>query len=110
MAIYANISIDQGADFSTQITVEDATGYGADLTGYNIFGQIRKTYSSTNKVDFVCSHVNAGEGIIQIKLVNSVTNSMKPGRYVYDVEVVSPAGEITRVVEGQVSITPGVTR
>jgi hypothetical protein len=110
MAIYSNITIDQGSDFSTQITVEDATGYGANLTGYTIFGQIRKTYTSTNKVDFICSHVNAAEGVIQIKLVNSVTNNMKPGRYVYDVEVVSSAGEITRVVEGQLEITPGVTR
>jgi hypothetical protein len=36
---------------------------------------------------------------------------MKPGRYVYDVEVrVGVNGDITRIVEGQLEITPGVTR
>ena len=34
---------------------------------------------------------------------------MKAGRYVYDVEINS-GGTITRVVEGQVEVTPGVTR
>jgi len=110
MAIYSNLTIDQGADFQTQITVEDSTGYGADLTGYTIFGQIRKTYTSTNKVDFICNHINAASGVIEIKLVHTTTSTMKPGRYVYDVEVRSPAGERTRVVEGQVEIMAGVTR
>jgi hypothetical protein len=35
---------------------------------------------------------------------------MKPGRYVYDVEIVDGDGKRTRVVEGQFEITPGVTR
>ena len=34
---------------------------------------------------------------------------MKPGRYVYDVEITSPGGVTTRVVEGQVEVTAGVT-
>jgi len=110
MAIYSNIQIDQGSDFSTQITVEDATGNGADLTGYQLFGQIRKTYTSANKIDFICLPVNAAMGIIEIRLVYTTTDAMKPGRYVYDVEIVSPGGAHTRVVEGQVEITPGVTR
>ena len=35
---------------------------------------------------------------------------MKAGRYVYDVEITSSAGTKTRVLEGQVEITPGVTQ
>jgi hypothetical protein len=36
---------------------------------------------------------------------------MKPGRYVYDIEIKNGAdGTITRVLEGQVEVTPGVTR
>ena len=36
---------------------------------------------------------------------------MKPGRYVYDVEIVHDvSGSVTRVVEGQMEITPGVTQ
>ena len=35
---------------------------------------------------------------------------MKPGRYVYDIEIRSSAGVKTRVLEGQMEIMPGVTK
>jgi hypothetical protein len=35
---------------------------------------------------------------------------MKPGRFVYDVEITASGGSKTRVLEGQVEITPGVTQ
>ena len=35
---------------------------------------------------------------------------MKPGRYVYDVIVMSDGNVPTRVLEGQLEITPSVTR
>jgi hypothetical protein len=35
---------------------------------------------------------------------------MKPGRFVYDVEILSGTGTRTRVLEGQVEVTPGVTQ
>ena len=111
MAIYSNLTIDQGSDFQTEITVEDAAGNDANLTGYTVAGQIRKTYTSITKYDFVCTIPYPTQGLIQIKLPNTVSDAMKAGRYVYDVEVrVGGAGDITRVVEGQLEITPGVTR
>ena len=57
------------------------------------------------------SNEEALQGIIEIKLPNSVTNAMKAGRYVYDIEIKQTStGEIGRVIEGQVQITAGVTR
>ncbi len=35
---------------------------------------------------------------------------MKAGRYVYDIEITSGSGTKTRVLEGQLEITPGVTQ
>jgi hypothetical protein len=36
---------------------------------------------------------------------------MKAGRYVYDVEITqTSSGAVTRVLEGQVEVTPGVTQ
>jgi len=35
---------------------------------------------------------------------------MKPGRYVYDIEITKTSSGIkTRVIEGQLHVTPGVT-
>ena len=83
----------------------------ADLTGYTGAGQIRKSYSSTTKVDFTVTVTNTLKGILTIALSNAQTNTMKSGRYVYDVEITKTAGGVkTRVVEGQLTINPGVTQ
>jgi hypothetical protein len=110
MAVVANITIDQGSAFDSTIDVEDASGNAANLSGYTARGQIRKTYASSTAVDFSASILNATAGTIRITLDGTQTAAMKAGRYVYDVEIVSSAGIITRVVEGQVEITPRVTR
>ena len=110
MAIYSNLSVDQGSTFTVYIDVTDADGDSFDLTGYTVAGQIRKNYNSLTAVDFSATLHNASGGVIGLNLTDTQTDAMKAGRYVYDVEVVSPGGEKTRVVEGQVEVFAGVTR
>ena len=43
MAVLSNLTIDQGADYSADIIVEDGNGNVANLTGYTVAGQIRKS-------------------------------------------------------------------
>ena len=110
MAVLSNLSVDQGSDFSAEVVVEDSSGDVANLSGYTGAGQIRKTYSSTAYTAFGVTVTNAGNGVLTLTLANGVTNAMKAGRYVYDVEITKTSdGEVTRVVEGQVTINPGVT-
>ena len=110
MAVLSNLSVDQGSDFSAEVVVEDSSGDVANLSGYTGAGQIRKTYTSSTKVDFGVVVTNATSGLLTLTLSNTVTNAMKAGRYVYDVEITKTSnGEKTRVVEGQVTINPGVT-
>jgi hypothetical protein len=111
MAVFANISIDQGSDFSSTITVEGADGLMVNLANYSARGQIRKTYTSLTAVNFQAAIQSEEGGTILISLTNEQTRIMKPGRYVYDVEIVHDVSEsVTRVVEGQVEITPAVTQ
>ncbi len=111
MAIYANLSIDQGSDFTEELKVRDATGGIVPLTGYTVEGQIRRHPSSNTKYDFICSISGAAQGLISIGLTSTVSNSMKPGRYQYDVEVKKTStGVVTRIVEGQLEIAAGITR
>jgi len=111
MAVYSNIVIDQGADYSASIDVTDSDGDTIDLSGYTAAGQIRKTYSSSTAVNFTVSIASpATAGTLNIGLSNTQTNAMKAGRYVYDVEITNTGGVKTRVLEGQVEITPGVTQ
>jgi hypothetical protein len=112
MAIVANLIIDQGSDFTSTITVEDTVGNLLDLTNYTIQGQVRKTYTSSTSYAFTCTKLTSqGPGKLRIELSPTQTGSMKPGRYVYDVEIVHVSGTpVIRVVEGQVTVTPRVTR
>ena len=109
MAVYANLTVDQGTDFSSNVDVTDADGDAISLVGYTVKGQIRKHYNSSTAVDFQASISNAAAGIISLALSAATTNGMKAGRYVYDVEI-DQAGTKTRVLEGQLEVMPGVTQ
>lgn len=109
MAVYANLTVDQGSDFSVEITVANDVG-SIDITNYTYRGQIRKTYSSSTAVDFYTSAADPASGKLDISLSALKTSAMKAGRYVYDVEIVDSIGNVTRVVEGQLEVTPRVTR
>lgn len=110
MAVYANLFVDQGTDFMSTINLEGGTGSSFDLTDYTIRAQMRKTYTSSRSTDFVANITDPTLGIAQIELSAEQTSYLKAGRYVYDVEVISPDGVVYRVVEGQIEVSPRVTR
>jgi len=109
MAIYANLVVDQGTDFSSFITLEDTAGATVDLTGYTAARMIRRTYLYTTSVSFTTSIPDPTTGEIKIQLDATTTGNMKAGRYVYDLEITSSGGAVSRVVEGQLEVNPGVT-
>ena len=46
MATISNIFINQGADFSTTVTISDSDGTALNLAAFTALAQIRKTYES----------------------------------------------------------------
>jgi hypothetical protein len=112
MASYANLIVDQGADFETTVVLEDERSDPINLTTYALTGQIRRTYKSTTATNFVLSNVGVPtNGVIMIRLLGSVSATMKSGRYVYDVYAKSVSQNKTyKVLEGMLEIVPGVTR
>jgi hypothetical protein len=109
MAVKANLQIDQGSDFSATIDLVDATGAVYNLTAHTIAAQMRKNYASSTASTFNASHNGAG-GRIQLTMASSNTSIIEPGRYLYDVEIRSSGNTVTRVVEGVITVTPGITR
>jgi hypothetical protein len=111
MGAKANILIDQGADYSTSLTVTEDDGTATDLTGYTGAGQIRKHYASASAYDFVVTFsADRSNGVVTLSLGRAVTETIEAGRYVYDVEITSSANNRTRLVEGIATITPQVTK
>jgi hypothetical protein len=109
MATKANLVIDQGTTYTTDLNLTDENGDPLNLTGYSANSQIRKHYTSSNSVVFSTS-INAAAGVITLSLTANQTANMVGGRYVYDVELTDASNSISRIVEGIVTVTPQVTR
>ena len=47
MTTISNLFIDQDADFTTTVTINDSTGSALDLTSYTTIVMLRKSYQSS---------------------------------------------------------------
>ena len=105
-----NFILDQGATFTRQLTVKDNDS-AMDLTGYSVASKMRSTHDSSTVVGtFTCTISNATGGIITMSMTNSTTGAIEEGIYVYDLEMTSGGGVVTRLMEGTVTVNPEVTR
>ena len=105
-----NFTIEQGTTFSRVLTLQE-NGSAMNLTGYSVASQMRSTHdSSTVVATFSGSVTNASSGQITLSLTNSQTSAIEEAIYVYDVEITSGAGSVTRILEGNITVTPEVTR
>lgn len=108
MSTRANIFIDQGTTFETQINLVNADGNPVDLSAYTILSQMRKTHASINAYSFSATSNTAG--VIVMSLSSNASAAIPAGRYVYDLLVTDTLGNATRIMEGQVTISPSVSR
>lgn len=105
-----NFTLEQGTTFSKEITVKQ-DGTAINLTGYGARSQMRSTHDSSSiALSFTASVSNASAGKITISATDSQTSAIEEGIYVYDVEMESSGGVVTRLIQGRVTVTPEVTR
>jgi hypothetical protein len=105
-----NFTIEQGTTFSRVLTLQENSS-AMNLTGYSVASQMRSTHDSSSIVaTFSGSVTNASSGQITLSLTNSQTSAIDEAIYVYDVEITSGAGAVTRILEGNITVTPEVTR
>ena len=79
--------------------------------------QIRQyVFSSTVLVEILSTGITPGilinttTGTITLKITNAQTGLLDTKAAVYDLELVDQNGNVTRLLEGSVSISPEVTR
>lgn len=111
-AVYVNnLVINSGSNFSQTFTLESpGTNSPLDLTGYTVESQMRKYAGSSTAITFDTEIILPETlGKIVISLSSSETTNLKPGRYVYDVLIISSSIR-NRVIEGMVLVRDGVTR
>lgn len=109
-----DLDVYQGATFSYVLTwkVDDVA---VNLTSYTARLQARTTPAATATA---LSMTTSGGGItlggaagtITLARTATQTAALTPGRYVYDLELESAGGVVTRLIEGELIVHAEVTR
>ena len=116
MSQHEDLEIDQGADVAIQLEVVNKNGSIKDLTNHIVAAKMKKTYNSdsADTTTFTSSIADGPGGVIVLGLTNTQTNALNPGRYVYDVEISFVDSDsntiVERILEGNIQVTPSVTR
>lgn len=111
MAVYvSNITIPSGEDFEQTFTLEsNLNNKSFNLDNYTARSYLKKHPSSlTVSAVFEVSFPNRRDGEILISLGSSITSSLRPGRYSYDI-IIDNGVKKKRIVEGSALVTAGVT-
>jgi hypothetical protein len=107
--------IDQGATLSRALTWKNSARVPYNLTGFTARMHVRNTVTDTGTV-LIRTTSNGGillggaTGVVTVKLTATESAAIPAGRYVYDLELVSAGGEVSRLVEGSFIVRPEVTR
>ena len=118
-----SFTIEQGTTFTRVFKYKDENGAPVDLTGYDVRMQIRSSYDSavlasltSGSGDFVVSvPPDAADGVTdknQIKLTISATNTAAYtfDQALYDIELESETGVVTRLLQGKIKLSREVTK
>ena len=111
MAAIANLRIDQGASFSSDVTVTNSDGDVVDLTGYTTEAKMAKSYGASSSVTITAALASdPTTGVVELTLTDQQTANLDaPARYVYDVYITQTStSTVTRVIEGVITVNPKV--
>ncbi len=115
MAVTYNFTINQGTDCTVPFALSDSTGLNVDLTGFTAAMQLRVQIGSLAAVDTLTTdngriEISPEEGKIVCSFPHAQTTKYPVRTLVYDLEITSAGGEVTRVVQGKITVSGEVTR
>jgi thiamine pyrophosphokinase len=110
-----NLTIQQGADFNLSLAYKDATGNVIGLTDYTARMAIRSSYAAPTELIRLTTEngmitIDDDAGVINLSITAANTANLVAANAVYDLELVSAANSVIRLIEGKATITPEVTR
>ena len=105
-----NIIIPQGTDFVTSFAISDNNGDALNLSNISSATCVMKDgYVSSSGTTVGVSIDHMTNGIVSLSLAASDTSSLKYGYKVYDILGLTTTGDLTRLVQGKINLTPKVT-
>lgn len=109
---YQDLFLNQAETFNTSLTLNDSNGNPYDLNGFTVRSYAKKSYySSNNTIVFVATIEDSNNGIIQLSADAPTMANVSAGKLVYDVFIThTSSGNVTKVLEGQIFVSPAVTK
>ena len=109
---YQDLFLEQATTFTTSLTLQDQNGLPYNLNGFTVRSQARKSYISANAtITFTTSVLDANNGVIELSVDAPTTANVPYSKLVYDVLLTQTStGTVSRVLEGQIFVSPTATR
>ena len=106
-----NLVIDQGSDFALDLVIKQS-GTALNLSNYSGRAQLRTSVSASSaSASFSVTVTNAANGALKMQLPAATSSGISAGQYVYDLEIFTANDSIVkRIIQGDVTLTPEVTR
>lgn len=110
-----DLTIDQGSDFSLELTVKDS-GSAKNLTNWSARSQLRSTKESASAAaSFSAAVTSVSEGKLTMSLPHHVSDDLTSGLYYYDLELVQNGDsgstiQVSRLIQGTATLRREVTR
>lgn len=110
-----DLTINKGETLELPITYKDENGQPINLTGYTARLQVRERHdSATILLELTTENggitIDGPAGTLTLHLSAAASAALGWERGVYDLEIASPSGTVTRLLEGAALTTPEVTR
>ena len=109
-----NLVIEQGATLNTAFTWKDPSGTAINITSYTARAMFRPDYGSDPVLSLTTAAstivITGASGIVTFNVPAATTAFLYAGTGVWDLELVSPAGVVTRLIGGTYTVSTEVTR
>jgi len=109
--MYRELFVNQRADWSYNLDLKYANSAPINVAGYSFSGSLSKSYASANvDANLTITIANSARGNVVLSLNAAATSNLSAQKYVYDVKMTDSSNNVTRILEGIISLSPGVTR
>lgn len=110
-----SFTIEQGTTTVRPLVWKSSDGTPVDLSGYTARMQVRRSVSAADVLLEASTsndriQLDPLAGRVTLVLQADVTAAINWTRGRYDIELVSPDGDVTRLVQGEITVSKEITR
>jgi hypothetical protein len=109
-----DILVDQGATLNRALFIKDSAKTLLDITDYTARMHIRDSANSENIIEILTTEneqivIDGLGGRVDILLTPAETQALVLEKYVYDLELESPEGHVTKIISGKLTVRSEIT-